>query len=204
MPTDRRVERMRDVAARRQLDLQVVVDHVHDPHNASAIVRTSDGFGLQTINLLYQAKEFPEISNPVAAYAKRWVNIREFDDPQALVDTLHAEGMRVLATNLAPGTIDYREVDWTQPHAVVFGNEHRGCTPEMIVLADANIAIPMLGMAQSFNVSVSAGIILAEAFRQRSAAGMYGTPEAMDEAHEALAEEWRLREIRREMRQDHS
>ena len=110
--------------------------------------------------------------------------------------------MQVLATNLAPGTIDYREVDWTQPHAVVFGNEHRGCTPEMIALADANIAIPMLGMAQSFNVSVSAGIILAEAFRQRSAAGMYGTPEAMDEAHEALAEEWRLREIRREMRQD--
>ncbi|MCB9491622.1 MAG: RNA methyltransferase [Dehalococcoidia bacterium] len=203
MPTERRVERMREVAARRQLDLQVVVDHVHDPHNASAILRTSDGFGLQTINLLYEQKEFPEISNPVAAYTKRWMTLRQFSDARTLVDTLHAEGMRVLATNLAPGTIDYREVDWTQPHAVVFGNEHRGCTEEVIALADANIAIPMIGFAQSFNVSVSAGIILSEAFRQRSAAGMYRDAlEEMDEPHRALWDEWTQREIRRELRQD--
>lgn len=203
MPTERRVERMREVAARRQLDLQVVIDHVHDPHNASAILRTSDGFGLQTINLLYQAKEFPEISNPVAAYSKKWLNIRRFEDASTLVDALHADGLRVLATKLAPGTIDYREVDWTQPLAVVFGNEHRGCTEEVIALADANIAIPMQGMAQSFNVSVSAGIILSEAFRQRSVAGMYPAPgDELDEAHEALWREWTDREIRRELRQD--
>lgn len=202
MPTDRRIERMREVAARRQLDLQVVIDHVHDPHNASAILRTSDGFGLQTINLLYAREEFPEISNPVAAYTKRWMSIRRFEDARTLVEALHADGLRVLATDLAPGTIDYREVDWTRPHAVVFGNEHRGCTPEVIALADASIAIPMQGMAQSFNVSVSAGIILGEAFRQRATAGMYGTPETMTEGQEALAREWLDREVRRELRQD--
>ena len=69
--------------------------------------------------------------------------------------------------------------------------------------APDRIAIPMMGMAQSFNVSVSAGIILAEAFRQRSAAGMYDDPlEEMDAAREVLWNEWTQREIRRELRQD--
>ena len=200
MPTDRRIERMREVLARRQFDLQVVVDHVHDPHNASAILRTSDGLGLSTVNLLYAREEFPEISNPVAAYSKRWLTIRRFEDAAVLVDQLHAEGMRVLATNLAPGTVDYREVDWTQPITVAFGNEHRGCTEALIELADASIAIPMQGMAQSFNVSVSAGIVLAEAFRQRSDAGMYDAP--WNDDREAALQDWTDREIRRALRQD--
>ena len=200
MPTDRRIERMREVVARRQFDLQVIVDHVHDPHNASAIVRTSDGLGLSTINLLYAREEFPEISNPVAAYAKKWVTIRRFEEAETLVRQLHEEGLQVLATNLAPGTIDYREVDWTRPVAVAFGNEHRGCTEALIELADANVAIPMQGMAQSFNVSVSAGIVLAEAFRQRDAAGMYAAP--WDEQRQAALDAWVERELRRERRQD--
>jgi len=201
MPTDERVERMRGVLSRRQFDLQVVIDHVHDPHNAAAILRTSDGFGVPSINLLYAREEFPEISNPVAAYSKKWLTIRKFETPEAVVEALRADGVRIYATNLAPGSLDYREVDWTQPSAVAFGNEHRGCTPELIALADASVAIPMQGMAQSFNVSVSAGIILAEAFRQRAAAGRY--PAAWDETREAMLQEWLHREdpaVRRGLR----
>ena len=194
MPTERRLQKMREVLARRQFDLQVVVDHVHDPHNASAILRTSDGFGVHTINLLYNREEFPEISSGVAGYAKKWLTIRRFEEASTLVKTLRGEGLRVYATNLAPGSLDYRDVDWTQPSAVVFGNEHRGCTQEVIDLADASVLIPMQGMAQSFNVSVSAGIILSEAFRQRSAAEMY--PSRWGEEHEALLREWLARESR--------
>ncbi len=194
MPTERRVEKMREVLARRQFDLQVVVDHVHDPHNASAILRTSDGFGVSTINLLYQREEFPEISAGVAGYAKKWLTIRRFEAASEMVEALHAEGLRVYATNLEPGSLDYREVDWTQPSAVVFGNEHRGCTQEVIDLADASVLIPMQGMAQSFNVSVSAGIVLSEAFRQRAEAGRYPSP--WDEQRQAMLDEWLAREDR--------
>lgn len=194
MPTERRVEKMREVLARRQFDLQVVIDHVHDPHNAAALLRTSDGFGLSTINLLYNREEFPEISAGVAGYAKKWLTIRRFEDPSVLVETLRSEGLRVYATNLEPGSLDYREVDWTQPSAVVFGNEHRGCTEDVIARADASVLIPMQGMAQSFNVSVSAGIVLSEAFRQRSVAGMYPAP--WDEQREAILQAWLAREDR--------
>jgi tRNA (guanosine-2'-O-)-methyltransferase len=199
MPTERRIEKMRDVLTRRQFDLQVVVDHVRDPHNASAIVRSSDGFGVQKINLLYEEGEFPEISEGVAAYAKKWVTLRRFEAAAALVQTLRSEGVRIYATNLDPDSVDYREVDWTQPSAVVFGNEHRGCSQEVIDLADASVLIPMQGMAQSFNVSVSAGIVLAEAFRQRSLAGLYAA--AWDERHEAMLQQWIEREVRRERRE---
>ncbi len=186
---------MRAVLARRQFDLQVVIDHVHDPHNAAAILRSSDGFGLHTVNLLYAREQFPEISNPVAAYTKKWLEVRRFETADALVDALHAEGIRVYATNLAADSLDYREVDWTQPSAVVFGNEHRGCSPEVIERADANVLIPMQGFAQSFNVSVSAAIVLAEAFRQREAAGLYAAP--WDERREAILGDWLRRDLYR-------
>lgn len=195
MATEEREARMRAVLERRQFDLQVVIDHVHDPHNAAAILRSADGFGLHTVNLLYAREEFPEISNPVSAYTKKWLEIRRFEDAGTLVSTLHADGMRVYATNLAGDALDFREVDWTQPSAVVFGNEHRGCTPEMVERADANVVIPMQGFAQSFNVSVSAAIILAEAHRQRDAAGLLAP--GWSDRHEAILREWLRRDLYR-------
>ena len=200
MPTDRRIEKMREVIARRQFDLHVVADHIRDPHNASALLRSADAFGAANIELLYTAHEFPEISEGVAAYARKWLNIRRFADTAELVETLHGEGVHIYATNLTGEALDYRQVDWTQPSAIVLGNEHRGCTQEVIDLADANVVIPMQGMAQSFNVSVSAGIILAEAFRQRDLAGCYTRP--WGDAHEAALDEWIEREHRRELRLD--
>ncbi|MDP2328352.1 MAG: RNA methyltransferase [Dehalococcoidia bacterium] len=195
MATEEREARMRAVLERRQFDLQVVIDHVHDPHNAAAILRSADGFGLHTVNLLYAREEFPEISNPVSAYTKKWLEIRRFEDASTLVSTLHADGMRVYATNLAGDALDFREVDWTQPSAVVFGNEHRGCTPEVIERADANVVIPMQGFAQSFNVSVSAAIILAEAHRQRAAAGLLAL--VWSERREAILRDWLRRDLYR-------
>lgn len=195
MATAEREARMRAVLERRQFDLQVVIDHVHDPHNAAAILRSADGFGLHTVNLLYAREEFPEISNPVSAYTKKWLELRRFEDADTLVSTLHADGLRVYATNLAGDALDFREVDWTQPSAVVFGNEHRGCTPEVIERADANVVIPMQGFAQSFNVSVSAAIILAEAHRQRDAAGLLAP--AWSDRQEAILRDWLRRDLYR-------
>lgn len=195
MATPEREARLRQVLERRQFDLQVGIDHVHDPHNAAAILRSADGFGLHTVNLLYQRETFPEISNPVSAFTKKWLEIRRFEDAASLVETLHAGGMRVYATNLAGDALDYREVDWTQPSTVVFGNEHRGCTPEVIEAADANVVIPMQGFAQSFNVSVSAAIILAEAYRQRAAAGMFEP--RWDARRETILQEWLRRDLYR-------
>jgi len=183
---------MRHVLARRQPDLQVVIDNIHDPHNAAAILRTCDGFGAAVVNLLYGDPEPPELTESVAGKATKWLDLKWFTQARECVDALHSEGIKVFATFVDDSATDFREVDWTTPVAVAFGNEHRGCTPELVDLADGLIHIPMVGMTQSFNVSVSAAIVLAEAVRQRLAAGLY-EPRWDDWREERLAK-WISRE----------
>ncbi|MBQ7586231.1 MAG: tRNA methyltransferase, partial [Desulfovibrionaceae bacterium] len=72
----------------------------------------------------------------------------------------------------------------------IMGNEHRGLDPELQALAQAELYIPMYGMIQSFNVSVAAALILAEAARQRENAGFYAKPRMSDEQLEATLNEW--------------
>ena len=192
MPTPERLQRMRDVLLGRQDDFDVVLENIHDAHNASAILRTCDGLGVAAVHLLYTDEVFPKISNGVSVHAAKWLATRRHTDPSACVTALHAGGRKVYATVMEPGVVNYLDVDWTQPSAVVFGNESRGCSAEFVALADARIAIPMQGMAQSFNVSVAAGIILAEAYRQRWRCGRYSRP--WSAALQARLEAWIVRD----------
>ena len=165
--TERRLARMREVLERRHDDLVVVIEDVHDAHNASAVLRSCDAFGVGRVALVYTNQVFPEISGGVAAKVEKWLQIDRYDSPQDCVTAMHDEGIRVLATDLSDGSEDYLSTDFTGPAAIVIGNEHSGCSPEMVALADGSIVVPMVGFAQSLNVSVAAAVILAEAARQR-------------------------------------
>lgn len=195
MATPEREARMRRVLERRQRDLHVVIENVRDPHNASAILRTADGMGFDRINLLYTTHDPPEISKKVSGHTRKWMVVRSFDETASCFETLRAEGLRIYATHLDETAMDYREVDWTQPSAVVFGNEHAGASAEVLEAADARVYMPMLGMTQSYNVSVSAAVLLAEVQRQRQAAGMYEP--AWDEEREARLAAWIARDEER-------
>ncbi len=81
--------------------------------------------------------------------------------------------MQVLVTNLSPNAVDFREIDYTKPTAIIMGQEKFGATAEALALADQDIVIPMVGMVQSLNVSVACAVTLYEAQRQRQLAGMY-------------------------------
>lgn len=173
MISERRVERMKSVLSCRQDDLEVVIEDIHDPHNASAILRSADGFAAAGVTLVYRTQPQPRISRMVSGQTKRWTRLHRRDDPVATCTELRERGLEVLVTSLSPDAVSYLEVDWTRPTAVVLGSEKTGCSPEMLAAADRLVTIPMLGFGQSFNVSVAAAVILAEAARQRRAAGMY-------------------------------
>jgi tRNA (guanosine-2'-O-)-methyltransferase len=164
---------MRTVLERRQPDLQLVADHIHDRHNASALLRTADAFGLTTVNLLYETQEPPELSAGVSGYTNKWLRLRTFNRIESCIESLRDEGLRILATVVDERAQSYLEIDWTQPSALVLGNEKSGCSHKLRELADSWVVVPMQGMAQSLNVSVAAGIMLGEAFRQRLRAGAY-------------------------------
>ncbi|MFM9745329.1 TrmH family RNA methyltransferase, partial [Streptomyces brasiliscabiei] len=74
---------------------------------------------------------------------------------------------------MSPDAIDYRDIDYTKPTAIIVGQEKTGISPTALAHADKNIIIPMQGMAQSLNVSVAAALILFEAQHQRLKAGLY-------------------------------
>ena len=78
--------------------------------------------------------------------------------------------------------MDYREIDYTRPTALLLGGEKPGPSPYSLDHVDHHITIPMMGMVASLNVSVACSIIMAEAQRQRTNAGLYGNdrlPEAL-------------------------
>lgn len=158
---------MRAVLERRHDDLVVVIENIHDAHNASAILRSCDAFGVGRVALVYNDQEFPQITSSIAAKVEKWLQIERFESAAACVSMLHDEGLRVYATQLTDEAQDYLAVDFSTPAAIVLGNERAGCSEEMLELADAAVIIPMVGFVESLNVSVAASVLLAEIARQR-------------------------------------
>lgn len=170
--TDERVARVREVLLKRQPDLTVVAENVHKPHNLSAILRSCDAVGIGTVHAVTPTGGVPVYSD-TSASAQKWVQLEVHPDIDSTVDSLRGQGLQLLAAHFSAEAVDYREIDYTRPTALLLGNEKHGVTPRAAALADRHVIIPMLGMVQSLNVSVAAAVILFEAQRQRLAAGFY-------------------------------
>jgi tRNA (guanosine-2'-O-)-methyltransferase len=190
--TQRRQERIESVLDRRQPTLTVVLEDVHDPHNASAVLRSCDAVGVVDVHLVYVHETPPRKSfgRSTSASAAKWLRITQHDSIEACYAVLRKQGFRIAATALEPDSQDFYSLELTQPTALVFGNEMRGASPEAIRGADCTVYIPMQGMVESLNISVSCAVTLYEAMRQRAAAGMYDAPQLDDGARDALREEW--------------
>lgn len=173
--TERRWQRLLQVLQRRQPDLTVLAEAVHKPHNLSAILRSCDAVGIGQVHAVNPTGGVPTY-NETSASAEKWVNLVVHPTLEQAIAYLRSQGMQVLAAHLSPTAVDYRQVDYTQPTAIVVGNEKSGVSETTAALADRHIVIPMLGMVQSLNVSVATAVILFEAQRQRLQAGLYDRP----------------------------
>lgn len=187
--TPERFARLKHALNERQHDLTVLADGVHKQHNISAIIRTCDATGIARLHAVSPDGEFRRYPN-VAAGTRRWVGVDLHDSTEAAFASLRARGFRILAAHAAPDAIDFRELDFTLPTAIVLGAELEGPTPYAVEHADAAIAIPMHGLVESLNVSVAAAVILFEAERQRRAAGLYQRPPPDDAAYRKTLFEW--------------
>jgi tRNA (guanosine-2'-O-)-methyltransferase len=194
--TPRRLARLRGTLARRQPDLAVVVENVHDAHNVSAMLRSCDAVGADGAHLVYTDEELPEINRVVSASAQRWLELRQHASIAECYAALRAQGLTIYATHLSAASLELYELDLTRPCAFVFGNESRGVSAEALDGADAAIIIPMLGMVESLNVSVACSVTLYEALRQRRAAGFYVTPRLSPAQLDTRLRAWLEREGR--------
>ena len=174
--TEKRLNKFKTVVSKRQKFLTIVIENVHDPHNVSAILRTSETVGIDKVCLIYNGDEkFPRVSRVSSASAKKWVELVKYTSAEHCFKDLKKQKYKIYSTHMVEDTknASLYELDLTQKVALVFGNEHRGVSDEVKKLADRNFLIPMFGMVQSLNVSVSVAVCVFEAMRQRLNAGMY-------------------------------
>lgn len=188
--TEARKVRLLSVLEKRQPDLTLVLNNIHDPHNVSAILRSCDAFGVFGVHLYYTRESFPALANSSSGSAKKWVELTRHRDAGTMISALRGQGMQIVGTGFGPSARPVMEVDFTLPTAVVMGNEHRGMDPDVRQHVPDEIYIPMFGMVQSLNVSVAAAAILYEAMRQRRAAGMYDRCAWSETEREALYADW--------------
>lgn len=190
--TERRVHRLESVILHRQPTLTVVLEDVYDPHNASAVLRSCDAVGVLDIHLVYVNQDVPRKSfgRTTSASAAKWLNVHYHDSIEACYAQLKSEGFRILATSLQEESRELYDEDLAAPTALVFGNEKDGVSPDGIAGADGSIYIPMQGMVESLNISVSCAVTLYEAMRQRRARGMYESPQMDGATLDRMLADW--------------
>ncbi len=177
--TEERLKKIEDVVRNRQMDLTVILNNVHDPHNLGAVLRTCDSVGIPEIYVLYTEDRNGEenllLGKKAAASARKWVDVFLYTDVNKCFEHIRSKYDRILGTHLGVDSISVYDIDFTSSVALVFGNEHLGIDDEVLKYLDGNFIIPQVGMVQSLNISVSAAISLYEALRQRENAGKYNT-----------------------------
>jgi tRNA (guanosine-2'-O-)-methyltransferase len=122
--------------------------------------------------------------------AHKWVKTllrKKITEP---LEDFKKSGYQIVAADVCPNSKDYREVDFTRPTALVLGAELEGISDAAQPYIDHSITVPMMGMVESFNVSVAGAIILSEARRQREHAGLYESCRLDSETFEKLLFEW--------------
>lgn len=162
--TPHKRQRIAEVLAQRTRYLTVVLENIYQPHNASAVLRTCECFGVQDVHAIELDNPFSP-SKSIVRGATQWLTIQRYaraegQDTAVCLAHLRAQGYRIAATTLRPGSIPIHALDLDQPVALCFGTEETGLSDAAHDLADLFVQIPMQGFTQSFNISVTAALCL--------------------------------------------
>ncbi|KAL5725912.1 hypothetical protein ACHQM5_008997 [Ranunculus cassubicifolius] len=166
---DGRKERMRKVIENRTYSVCLVVEGLSDFGNVSAVCRSADALGLQSIHVIScdNSKRYRD-NRHVSMGAEKWLDIEVWDSTEECFKALKSRGYRIATTHLGMETVSVYDMDWSCPTAIVVGNESRGISDKALKLSDLHCSIPMNGMVDSFNVSVAAGILMHHAVCDRT------------------------------------
>jgi tRNA (guanosine-2'-O-)-methyltransferase len=164
---ERRLERIRDVVAGRTRSVVPVVEGLVNTGNVSAVMRSAEALGHQDVHVVKGEHDRYKHSQRTAQGAQHWLDVWHWDAPGDCAAHLKEAGYRLVAMHLHADTVPIREIDFTEPTALIFGNEEAGVTDEMLAETDAACEVPLPGFTESFNVSVAAAVALYHAQQDR-------------------------------------
>ena len=193
-----RQEKFKKVLNERTKYITVVLEDIHHPHNASAVIRSCDCFGIQNAHIIENKYEY-DINPFVVKGASKWVNIKKYNKEKNntlnCINKLKEDGYRIIATSPHASDKDLGDLDLSAGKvALVFGTEETGISNIVKENADEFIKIPMVGFTESFNISVCAAICLNELSNKARKEGINFKLTEEEKAH--LTMEWLIKSTR--------
>ncbi len=143
--------------------ITIVLEDLYQPHNASAVLRSCDIFGIQDIHIV-ENKNVYTVNKDIALGSPKWLNIHKYNqvdnNTKLCIDQLKAKGYQIVATSPHKNGSTIEELSVDKPLALIFGTELTGISDTVRENADAFVQIPMFGFTESFNISVSVALCL--------------------------------------------
>ena len=161
--TPERFARFQEVLTKRTRFLTLVLEDLYQPHNASAVLRSCDCFGVQDVHIIETRNRY-EVNPDVALGSAKWLSLYRYqgssDNTRQCLLQLRKKGYRLVATTPHKDDHTPETLPLHEKTALLFGTELTGLTPEALEMADDFIRIPMVGFTESLNISVSVAILL--------------------------------------------
>ena len=161
--TENRKQKFDALIRHRTKHLTVVLEDIYQPHNAAAVLRSCDCFGVQDVHVIENQNKF-EANPDVELGSAKWITLNKYNSKEEntadCIKILKQKGYKIVVTSPHKNDCSIEELDITHKSALFFGTEMRGATPVAFEQADAFVKIPMVGFTESLNISVSAAVTL--------------------------------------------
>lgn len=160
--TPNKVEMFDRLAPLKTDHVTTVLENIFQEHNASAVLRSCESFGLQSLHIIEKDNKY-RVQRDIARGAGRWVDMYNYSDDNPTVTclkTLKEQGYKIVATTPHQSAYTINNIPLDQKMALVYGTEKWGISDEVREMADEFVTIPMYGFTESFNISVSAAVIM--------------------------------------------
>lgn len=161
--SDNRTDRFDDVLKNRTRHITVVLEDIYQEHNASAVLRSCDCFGIQDVHIIENRNNY-KVNPDIALGSSQWINLikykKEENNTLSCIKNLKANGYKIIATSPHKNDTFIQDLDISSKTALVFGTELNGISNDIIQHADGFVKIPMYGFTESFNISVSAALCM--------------------------------------------
>jgi tRNA (guanosine-2'-O-)-methyltransferase len=184
--TQNKRDRFEEIIRQRTRHITVVLEDIYQSHNASAVLRTCDCFGIQDVHIIENKNKYT-LNPDIALGASQWLSLEKYnqqeDNTTDCLAFLKSRGYTIVATSPYKNDYILCELPLEKKTALLFGTELRGLSQRALEMADCSVLIPMAGFTESFNISVSAAICLydlTQRLRQSGVSWQLTDPEKTD------------------------
>ncbi len=196
--SEQRINTLKQALARRTRYITVVLDDIYHPHNISAVVRSCEAFGIQDIHVLQVENPFRP-NKGVTKGSQQWITFHRYTSIEKCVNTLRQRGYLLLGADppsKGHASLPVDQIELNTPLAIVFGREKEGLHQELRDMCDGLFHIPMTGLTESFNISVTVAISLYELRRKLDSIDrrIWELPE---EEKADLFDDWCIKSVRK-------